>query len=252
MANSLSASLEYRANFFMAVLVECAYLFVKILYVIVSYQTDLNINGLTPDSILLFVGTFVFITGIMSMVYFPNFLRIPGYVHDGSLDLFITKPVSSQFMVSFRYVDFGWALPNVVGGIIMIIIALCRLNITPTWWQFAGFAFYNFTGIVLTYSLLLLPEILAFYFIKLDWLQEVIYALWDFNNMPMNIYGRTIRGIGTFAIPFFVITNYPPLFLLNKLKIYEIIWGIVLPVVGLIIVKYAWKKGISKYESASS
>ena len=140
--NSLAGSMEYRANFLMAILVECAFLLIKLLYVIVSYQMDLRVNGLTPDSILLFVGTYTFITGIMSLIYFPNFLKIPYYVQDGTLDIYLTKPVSLQFMISFRYIDFGWAIPNIFGGIAMIAIAFVKLDLQLRIGQILGFILY--------------------------------------------------------------------------------------------------------------
>lgn len=250
--NSLAASMEYRANFVMAFFVECAYLFIKSLYIIVSYQTDLRVNGLTPDSILLFIGTYTFITGIMSFEYFPNFLKIPGYIQDGSLDVFLTKPVSLQFMVSFRYVDFGWALPNIIGGIAMIVVSFCRMGLRPSAGAMIGFVVYNISAIILTYSLLFLPELLAFWFVKTQWLQQITYAIWDFNNMPMMIYGRAIRNVGTYIIPFFVITNFPPLFILGQLSIPNIIWGLAIPMIALIITRIVWKIAIVRYESASS
>ena len=145
--NSLAGSMEYRANFLMAILVECAFLLIKLLYVIVSYQMDLRVNGLTPDSILLFVGTYTFITGIMSLIYFPNFLKIPYYVQDGTLDIYLTKPVSLQFMISFRYIDFGWAIPNIFGGIAMIAIAFVKLDLQLRIGQILGFILYNFLRI---------------------------------------------------------------------------------------------------------
>ena len=140
--NSLAGSMEYRANFLMAILVECAFLLIKLLYVIVSYQMDLRVNGLTPDSILLFVGTYTFITGIMSLIYFPNFLKIPYYVQDGTLDIYLTKPVSLQFMISFRHKDFGWAIPNIFGGIAMIAIAFVKLDLQLRIGQILGFILY--------------------------------------------------------------------------------------------------------------
>lgn len=250
--NSLAGSMEHRANFLMAILVECAFLLIKLLYVIVSYQMDLRVNGLTPDSILLFVGTYTFITGIMSLIYFPNFLKIPYYVQDGTLDIYLTKPVSLQFMISFRYIDFGWAIPNIFGGIAMIAIAFVKLDLQLRIGQILGFILYNFLGIVLTYSLLFLPELLAFWFTKTQWIRQIVYALWDFNNMPMHIYGRPLRNIGVYIIPFFVITNFPPLMILGKLNILDIAWGIFIPNFLLIVTRVVWKIAVRKYESASS
>ncbi len=250
--NSIAASMEYRVNFVMAFLVECAYLAVKSLYILVTYKTGLKVNGLTPDSILLFIGTYTFITGIMSMIYFPNFLKIPDYVRDGSLDMLLTKPASLQFFVSFRYIDFGWALPNIIAGIIMIVIAVLRLGLSLSFIDIIGFIVLNISSLILTYSILLLPELISFWFVRTHWLRDITYALWDFNNMPMMLYGKVIRGIGVYAIPIFVITNFPPLFILGKLSAINIIWSLLIPIILLVLTRIVWKTALKKYESASS
>jgi ABC-2 type transport system permease protein len=55
-----------------------------------------------------------------------------------------------------------------------------------------------------------------------------------------------------FILPIFVITNFPPLFLLNKMPPMYAAWSVLLPVLLLMIVREAWKKGLRTYASASS
>jgi ABC-2 type transport system permease protein len=250
--NSIAASMEYRANFVMGFIVECAYLIIKSLYIVVTYQTGLSVNGLSPDSILLFIGTYTLITGIMSMVYFPNFIKISQYVKDGTLDILMTKPVSLQFMVSFRYIDFGWAFPNIIGGLVMIVIAFIRLNLALSVTGIIGFIIFNISSLILTYSILLLPELIAFWVLKVDSLHQLVYSFWDFNNMPMQIYGTTLRRIGIYVIPIFVITNFPPLFILGQLSAFQMVWGLVIPLVALLLTRGVWNIALKRYESASS
>ena len=68
---------------------------------------------------------------------FPPFITIE-YVKDGTLDILITKPISLQFIVTLRYINFGWACLNLIAGIEMIIIAFIRLNITISVAKVAG------------------------------------------------------------------------------------------------------------------
>ena len=68
----------------------------------------------------------------------------------------------------------------------------------------------------------------------------------------MHIYGRPLRNIGVYIIPFFVITNFPPLMILGKLNILDIAWGIFIPNFLLIVTRVVWKIAVRKYESASS
>ncbi len=70
--------------------------------------------------------------------------------------------------------------------------------------------------------------------------------------MPMGIYTETIRQIGVFILPIFVITNFPPLFLLHKMPPTYMVWAILLPILLLTLVRLLWQRGLKSYASASS
>jgi ABC-2 type transport system permease protein len=60
---SVMAQMEYRFNFIGNMAMEVGYLFVKLSYAVVVYRSGVKINGLSPDEILLFIGTFITLTG---------------------------------------------------------------------------------------------------------------------------------------------------------------------------------------------
>ncbi|MNY55212.1 hypothetical protein D3C86_1911700 [compost metagenome] len=97
-----------------------------------------------------------------------------------------------------------------------------------------------------------LPHVLSFWFINTGGLAMIFYSIWDANNMPMAIYSRLVRGIGVYVLPFMIITNFGPLWVMNKLSVYQLVWGLSSPIVALICFRLLWKQGIKKYNSASS
>ncbi len=202
----------------MAFLVEIAFLFAKGMYVIFVFAYGDNLAGMSPYETTLFIGSYTFITGIMDSVYYPNIAAIPEYIRKGDLDFYIIKPVSNQFIVSFRKFDLGLGVPNCLAGIAMIAIAWYKLGIDVNFLNIFGFIYFTFMGSVLTYPILLIPVTFSFFIIKTEALQSLIWSLWDFNNMPGKIYSRGIRLIGTFIIPIFAITNFAPEFILGELS----------------------------------
>jgi ABC-2 type transport system ATP-binding protein len=74
----------------------------------------------------------------------------------------------------------------------------------------------------------------------------------DFNSMPMGIYTATIQQIGVFVVPIFVITNFPPLYLVGKMPPGYMAWALVLPILLLAAVRALWQRGLRSYASASS
>ena len=62
--NSLAGQLEYRINFLAGLFVESGFMLAKLTYVALIYSANVEINGMSPDYILLFIGTFAIMTGI--------------------------------------------------------------------------------------------------------------------------------------------------------------------------------------------
>ena len=174
--NSIIAQMEYRVNFILSILTECGFLLAKSLYIIVIFAAGVPIYGISPEKMLLFIGSYILITGIMNAVLYPNIAMIPTSIRNGDLDVHLVNP---------------------------------------------------------------------------DSLMELVWAMWDFNNMPMTIYNRTICLIGVFVIPIFVITNFPPMYVLGILPLSYMIYAMIATPVFFLIAILFWNFAIRKYSSAS-
>ncbi|SES64179.1 ABC transporter permease [[Clostridium] polysaccharolyticum] len=249
---NIMAQMEYKVNFLLSVFTEVGFLLAKSLYIIVVFSIGLSINGATPDQILMFIGSYTIITGIMDSVYYPNIASIPSYVQNGELDIYLTKPVSCQFLCSFRKFDIGLGIPNVLAGVIMVVISWGRTGTDVSIINIVGYICFTLVGCIVTYPLLIIPTILAFRLIRVDALQNIIFALWDFNNMPMAIYHKNMQRIGVFLIPIFLITNFAPMFVFGILPKAYMLYSIVAIPLFVWISILLWNKAIKNYSSASS
>lgn len=249
--NSLSAQLEYRVNFLAGIFVEIGFMLAKLTYVVLIYKTNITINGMSPDYILIFIGTYAIMTGIY-MSFYPNFCNITGYIKDGTLDILITKPISLLFITTFRYIDFAMPIPNIISGLIMVIIGWNKSKLPVNLYTIIGFIFFLLLGTILTYSIFLIPRLLSFWIVSSNGIAQICDSAWDFNNMPMGIYNRVIQNIGNFLFPIFLITNLPGLFIGGKINPLLFIWGIIAPGFFLFILICIWKVALKSYASASS
>ncbi|WP_342549085.1 ABC-2 family transporter protein [Paenibacillus sp. FSL P2-0089] len=248
--NSLMSQMEYRVNFLMGLLVETSYLFAKFLYVIIVYEAGLTLDGVPIDAILLFIGTYTLMTGIYWGLFAINFVQIPEHVRTGSLDILLTKPISLQFMMTLRNVDFGLAIPNVLGGVTMVVVGWRRLGLPADAASIGGFIFFLVLGLFVTYTLFLIPQLLSFWFIQIAAVNDISNGLFELNNMPMMIYSKWIQRIGIFIIPVLLITNFSPLFVLDRLHPGLFLWAILSPILLLGITRWIWSKAIRNYNSS--
>lgn len=249
--NSIITQMEYRFNFFMALLVETGWLFAKILYIIVVFNTGVVVKGLTPHAILMFIGTYVFLTGIYWSFFAINFAQIPEHIRTGTFDLYMTKPVSLMFFLTMRKVDIGMPIPDILGGIVMIVLGWYGTGMPASLVNILGFVVFLISGVVISYALFLIPQLMSFFMVKTSAINELSYALWDFNNMPMAIYNKWIQRIGTFILPIFLISNYSTLFVMGKLGFLHIIWGLIAPVILMAVLRLLWSYSIKNYTSAN-
>jgi ABC-2 type transport system permease protein len=139
-----------------------------------------------------------------------------------------------------------------VAGTIVVAIAWARLGIPLTFYTLGGYLAFMFISCLVAYCLFLLPQILVFWFTNTSAIAEITDTFWDFNNMPMDIYNRWIQQIGVFVLPIFVVTNFPPMFLLGKMPPVYMGWSVLLPLIMFALVRVAWNRGLKNYSSASS
>lgn len=252
MKNSLMAQLEYRVNFFTGMAMEIGYLLVKLLYVVVIYNAGVGVSGMSADEVLVFIGTFVIMTAFYTGFFMLNNNALGEYIRKGTLDFFIVKPVSLQFITTLRHTDFALFFTDFTAGVIIVGIGLGRIHTPFNILNLLGFVGYMLSGAMIGYSIFLFPNIFAFWFVKANSLAMVVDSFWDFNNLPMGIYNKTVQHIGVFVLPIFIVTNFPTLFILGKLDPLYAVWGIVAPFIFFALTRVFWKKAVKQYSSASS
>ncbi len=250
--NSLMSQLEYRANFFTGIAMELGYFLAKVVYMIVIYKTGVPINGLTPDEVMVFFGTYMIATGPYAGLYMMNLFNIGKQVQTGDLDLLLVKPVSLQFILTLKRSDLSIFAADTLLGIAAVTVGLVRMAMPLGILDLLGYLGYMVSGSLIAYSLFLLPQVLAFRLVKTNALAGLVDSSWDFNNLPMGIYNRLIQQIGVFVLPIFVITNFPALFLLKKMDPLYAVWGVLGPIIWFALASYLFNRGLKHYQSASS
>ncbi|MDR0731247.1 MAG: ABC-2 family transporter protein [Treponema sp.] len=248
---SIMSQMEYRLNFFISAGVQLAHICTKLTYIVVLYSTGVVINGFSPDEMTIMIGTYTALSGVFVSLFLINFDGLSGHIQRGTLDTYIVKPISLQFIATLRHVDLAFAFVSLIAGGVMVALGWSRAGVAFTPLKILGFLGFVFWGLFLTYSVFLIPNILCFWTTASSGVSALVGQLWDFNNMPMTIYDGLIKVLGTFIIPVFLITNMGGLFVLEKLSPAMIAWSILAPVVFFIISRILWNRGMKRYVSVS-
>jgi ABC-2 type transport system permease protein len=188
----------------------------------------------------------------MAGFFMMNHWLLGEHIRNGTLDFYIVKPVSLQFIATLSRSELSLFVTDIIPGTIMVIVGMTRLNIGVDVFGLIGFLGLMMSSVIVGYSLLLFPVITTFWFVKADAVAGATGAFWDFNNMPMTIYSKTVQRIGIFVLPIFVIVNFPTLFIMGKMEPMYAVWGVVAPVVCFTATRLFWKIAVRRYSSASS
>lgn len=248
---SFRSQLMYRTNFLTAVVVEFFWVLSHLVYVLAIWRAGVRFPGFGNEALLVFVGTYLILTGILMAFFYSNLSSIPRYIHEGLLDLYLVKPVSSQFFVSLQQIDFGYPLSDLSVGIVLLVIGWNRAGFLCSISTIGGYIWFLLMGVVWMYCFQMVPVLLSFLFVKSNGIFEVFYGLHDLNKVPMGIYGNAVQLIGTFIIPVFPMVNFPPMWALGTLDITLAVYGSLAPIVLFLIIRVLWKIALRKYTSAN-
>jgi ABC-2 type transport system permease protein len=214
-------------------------------------QVD-TINGWNIYQMIIFIGTFTIIDAAYMMTYFFGVMTIPDKIRTGSLDIYLTRPVNTLFYVSFENMDFGSVL-LVIPGIAMVVYGIGMLGITVTVWRIFGYVFLLILMYLLMYTLMIIIRSLAFWFVRVDAFCELENELVNFVfRIPGVVYNGMWKLIFFIFLPYGLIATIPTQFISSVLD--NKYWALTIGVCAVFwfLCIFIWKKGLKRYNSASS
>ena len=97
---SLTADLEFRANFAVRIATDIIWYLAQIVSFEMLFNYTENIGAWSRGEMRIFLGVLFLVDAIYMLVFSVNVEFLSESVRKGSLDLLLTKPVHSQFMIS--------------------------------------------------------------------------------------------------------------------------------------------------------
>lgn len=177
-----------------------------------------SFGGWSKLEVFLIYSVYQFVTSFVDFFCGDSLAEIPSLVKNGELDMILTKPLDSQFMVSFKDTH--------PGNIYRILISLIIFNFATSLLKgqilfqniIFGFLFIV-AAITIYYSLLLLIASVSFYVLE-ESLGEIFENLMSLSRYPVDILPRGIRIILT-VVPVIFLVTVPSRVILGKFSIFD-------------------------------
>ena len=161
--NSLIRDMTFRTNFLLQCVSSVGWTLMNVGFYLILFQYTDTIgaqSGWDRDKFFLFLATTWFINSVVQTFFMPNAEEFSELIRTGGLDFALLKPIDTQFLISFRKVDWS-SLSNFFAGLIIAVISLHNLAhrelnpMTPTASEVLLYLLFVAFGIVIMYSLMI-------------------------------------------------------------------------------------------------
>lgn len=245
------ADLEYRLNLVLRVVGDFAWYLAQLSIFEVLYLHAPSISGWDVHGMRVFMAT-LFLTDVVFMILFSeNMDGMSSFVKKGDLDLYLTKPVNSQFMVSVRKVAVAY-FGNMVLVLGYLVWAIRALPQPISMWQLVSFILVYLFGLITLYSIRFMFATLAVFLHDAGNIQFVWYQLYRLGTRPDPIYPGALRLLVFTILPVAFFASVPSRVLVEGLD-WRLLTAAPIMALGLLALSHFWWNfALRRYSSASS
>lgn len=247
----LKKYLENRWNTVGYISASLASLLLYVVFIQVYFNFSGEIGGWNKYQTLLLLGLYRTVVPIFNLLFFKSILDIPNAVRTGQLDIFLQKPVNSQFLLSFRFIRI-YDVVSTLSGIVLISYAFSNLNISLDFLNWIALIIGIISGVVIFYSIFFCICTLSLWFTKFDSAETLYYMTRDVISVPTDFYGYRIQALMTYFIPLTFILTVPVKVFFGKLGFGHILITCIVAYICLKFSSWFWNFALRHYTSASS
>lgn len=248
---NFSLLFAYRSSFFWTVLYTVFWGVIGIfnMYVLTSRIT--SAYGWSRNELILLAGIYPIFAGIFYLLCASNIGRIPDIVHRADLDLILTKPIDSQFLLSFRFIDF-MQLARIVVCIGFLIIFTHTIHFPITFLSIATSVLLMIVGMSIVYSVWFGIITISVWFTNLSNLKDLLYIFMGSLRYPSNMFFNKTNIFFAVFIFFSLSLTIPMRILLQKATLWEVLLLFLLAATFVFLSRKFWKLALKSYTSAST
>ena len=247
---SLAADIEYRLNFVFLMFAEFVWYSSQLILFEVLFRHTKIIGEWNLIQMRVFIFLVLFIDSIYMILWDPNFSAFTDNVRKGTLDLLLTKPINSMFMLSSQKMSVSHipCLFITAAGFVWALLQIPDFH----WFKLLWLIFLVPAGLSVIFCGRFALNCSAILFTRADFLQYIWYSLFRLGLRPDAIYSGFIRFILIFIIPFSMIASIPARILLEPTQHWLIVWSLILPFILFFLLRKYWSYCLKHYSSASS
>lgn len=242
---------HYRANLLAAAVVGLVQIAMGLLPILLIFQYTTQINGWSQLEVIALAGLHQVTSGVLSTFIRPNLTQMGKYINLGDLDQVLVRPVSSQFLVTFRWLNLA-QLVHVVVGLAVLVTSLALAGVQPSPAAVVQGIVLWLCGLVLVTCAWSAMTYLIFWLQRVYAIIAVIDSTFETGRYPLAFFPGVVRVFLTFALPVAFATTFPVQAMTDGIGWSTVLGGIVLSLLAVALLRTYWRHVLRRYASASS
>lgn len=268
--NSMVRDMTFRTNFVIQCVSSIGWTLMNVGFYLIIFQFTNTIgeaSGWDREKFFLFIATTWFINSLVQAFFMPNAEEFSEMIRTGGLDFALLKPIDTQFLISFRRIDWS-ALSNFLAGLIIAAVCLRSLAIRevdpmiPSLLSVVLYVLFIGCGVAIMYSLMICLSATSIWLGRNQTLYNFWFYITNFSRYPMEIYNRgwgvPLYGFFTFVVPVLLVVNVPARLIAKPIdprtseEWIFVGWAAAATFLSVLASRWVFKKALLSYRSASS
>jgi ABC-2 type transport system permease protein len=243
--------LEYRGNFWFWMCVSIMWTFFNFFFFDLIIGARGNIAGWDRNEMYVLVATFTMIDAFTWSFFYHTMGEYISSIFNGTMTYTLTRPVSPQYLLSIQTNSYT-NIPRFFIGLVVLIMALQRMNVTPNLWSVLGYVLFCVVSLLFVYSVWFIAATCAFWVDRLDNINELVPATRRMWQTPKEVYTGIASTLFTVILPFGLVAALPSEILLGKALPEWLIFYTVFTLFALYLSKIFFTYSVRKYSGTAN
>ena len=248
---SWMADAEYRANFIIRIFGETGFYVAQLSVFEVLFTHANSISGWDVHGMRVFMGALFLVDCLYMIFLMESIENMPNLVKSGELDLYLAKPIDTQFMVSVRKVSTAYIV-NLVLITIYLGWAIKGLPQAVSAWQVILFCVLLGMGSIAQYALRFMFNTLTVILQDAGNINYLWHQLFRLAMRPDPLYPFSLRVLIFTIFPVAFFASVPARVLVEGIDWRLLAGSFVLTSLTLYLSVKFWRMALRHYASASS
>ncbi len=242
----------FRMDFIAPFVIDGSLFLIQLMAFGVVYSHVDAIGSWGRGEMIAYIGTFSLINALNMTIYFFGINSIPHKVRSGELDLYLTKPVSPLLRLTFENISPG-SVPLIIMSVCIIGYGIYIRHLPLSFAAGISYIFWVLIMTVLYYEMAVIIRAVSLYIVSMARLEQMEEACIDLcMKLPGIAFYGGYKVIFYLILPYGIMATLPVQRIIGEMDFQMAVYGIGVVVIFSAITIVFWKRGLKRYNSASS